>query len=156
MTLPDILPLRRAEGADAGAVAALTAAAYQTFQARIGYPPLPVTQDYAEVIARDEVWLLEDADELLGILVLVEAPDHLLIYSLAVAPQQQGEGLGRRLMAHAEDRARAKGLGKLQLYTNALMPENIAFYGGLGYRETGREPHPTRPGATVVYMEKSL
>jgi ribosomal protein S18 acetylase RimI-like enzyme len=51
---------------------------------------------------------------------------------------QQGTGVGRALMAHAERYAREIGRPELRLYTNAAMTENLALYSRLGYREVGR------------------
>ena len=76
---------------------------------------------------------------LAGVLVLMHEPDALLIYSVAIAPGQQRRGLGRQLLAFAEDEARAAGYTLIRLYTNALMTENVAMYGRMGYRETGRD-----------------
>ncbi|MBP7065804.1 GNAT family acetyltransferase [Ferrovibrio sp.] len=60
------------------------------------------------------------------------------VYYLAASPAQQGKGLGRALMAAAEDWARARGVPKLMLM---VRPENAgvrAFYEALGYIEEPR------------------
>ncbi len=60
------------------------------------------------------------------------------VYYLAASPTQQGKGLGRALMAAAEDWARARGVPKLMLM---VRPENAgmrAFYEALGYIEEPR------------------
>jgi ribosomal protein S18 acetylase RimI-like enzyme len=80
----------------------------------------------------------------------------MLIESVAVDPRHQGRGLGRRLMALAEAEARRQGRLAVRLYTNAKMTENIALYARLGYRETERRPHETRPGSIMVFMEKNI
>lgn len=148
--------LRRATIADEAVVAALTEAAYAPYTALFGYPPLPVTEDYAPRIARGEVWLLEQGLDLLGLIALERADDHILIFSVAVAPHHQGRGVGRKLLDFAEEQARLLGLSEVRLYTNALMERNIAIYKGRGYVETCRRPNPKRPGWTVVDMAKGL
>lgn len=45
------------------------------------------------------------------------------------------------------------GIGKLQLYTNEVMTENVAIYTHLGYREIDRR---TEDGYHRVFMEKTL
>ena len=60
--------------------------------------------------------------------------EHLLIENVAVAPEFQGRGLGRKLMAHAEQIAASSGFGETRLYTNKLFADNIALYRKLGYR----------------------
>jgi ribosomal protein S18 acetylase RimI-like enzyme len=123
----------------------------------LGTPPLPVGEDYAPRIAAGEVWLLETATgALAGLLVLERHPDHAMIYSVAVAPERQGEGHGSALLRFAEATARAWGASDLRLYTNARMVRNIAIYLAAGYHETARRPHPLRPGSVVVDMAKPL
>jgi ribosomal protein S18 acetylase RimI-like enzyme len=77
----------------------------------------------------------------------------MLIYSVAICPGFQGQGLGRCLLDWAERQAVQAGYSRLRLYTNALMTSNIALYRGLGYEETGREPYL---GSTLVHMTKPI
>lgn len=157
MSGPEIRP---AAPDDLAAVTALTSAAYAPWTAQFGAPPLPVTAEYAPRIAAGEVWLLAPSgapDGLPdGLIVLERHDDHLLIFSLAVAPAQQGSGHGKRLLAFAEQQARAAGMAEIRLYTNARMTRNIALYAACGYRETGRRSNPARPGWTAVDMAKPL
>jgi ribosomal protein S18 acetylase RimI-like enzyme len=141
---------RRARPGDASAVAALTACAYAKYVPRMGREPEPMTVDYAEIIVDFYVWILGDVD---GVLVLKVEPDHLLIWSIAVDPAQQGCGLGRRLMAFAEDEARRLDRPELRLYTHETMTENIALYTRLGYQETERR---REKGFERVFMRKAL
>jgi ribosomal protein S18 acetylase RimI-like enzyme len=92
-----------------------------------------------------------------GVLVTRLAGDHLLVENLAVAPVAQGQGIGGRLLAVADEHARACGRAEVRLYTNQAMTENLEFYPRHGYRETGRAEQdgfgrvffskPARPGA---------
>jgi ribosomal protein S18 acetylase RimI-like enzyme len=109
--------------------------------------------DYAARIAAGQVWVLEDAGGLAGALVLEAGPDGFLLDNIAVAPGQQGRGLGRRLIAFAEDQARAAGYAAVRLYTHVKMTENIALYARLGFVETGRV---SEKGFDRIYMEKPL
>jgi ribosomal protein S18 acetylase RimI-like enzyme len=52
----------------------------------------------------------------------------------AVSPALQGRGLGRKLMAHAEQVAAAAGYREIRLYTNKLFADNVELYRKLGYR----------------------
>src|SRR5262245_65225364 len=90
--------IRSAIAADLDAIVALTEAAYRPYTEAFGAPPMPVTEDYAPHIAAGGVWLLELCSELAGLIVLEKEPDHLLIFSVAVAPEFQGRGLGIRLL----------------------------------------------------------
>jgi ribosomal protein S18 acetylase RimI-like enzyme len=79
--------------------------------------------------------------------------DHVMVWSVAVAPAQQQRGLGRRLMAFAEQRASALRRPELRLFTNACMAGNIALYRRLGYREARREE---LPDSVLVHMSKAV
>ena len=78
-----------------------------------------------------------------GVLVLRPAAGHLLVWSVAVDPAFQGKGVGRRLLAFAEEEARRRGLAEVRLFTNELMTENIDFYRRLGFEETERRTEGT-------------
>jgi len=86
-----------------------------------------------------------------GLIVLVPQADHLLVENVAVDPAFQRGGVGRALLAHAEQRAAQRGLREIRLYTNAAMTENLSLYPRLGYRETGRD---TEHGFQRVYFSK--
>jgi ribosomal protein S18 acetylase RimI-like enzyme len=128
----------QASGSDARAVAECVRAAYAHYVERIGREPAPMTADYEALIGAGEVWLVRSAQSVAGVLVLRPQPPALLLENIAVAPDRQGEGLGRALMAFAEDHARAERLAEVVLYTNERMTENLRFYPALGYVETGR------------------
>ena len=97
--------------------------------------------------------MLEEGDALAGILVLEEAGDGaLLLDNVAVAPSAQGKGHGQALVAFAEAEAQRRRLREVRLYTNVLMTENLALYGRLGFRETGRV---SEKGYERVYMAKT-
>ena len=104
-------------------------------------------------VARHQVWLLRRQAVLTAVLELIARPDHLLVENIAVAPEAQGLGLGKRLMAFAEAEARRQGYAEVRLYTNERFVENIALYRAIGYRETHREEMPKR---IAVHMAKSL
>lgn len=133
---PEQLVVRRAVPADAGAVGELVRAAYEHYVPRIGREPFPMTLDYAVVVAAGDTWVARQGARLVGVLVLEHADDHVLVENLAVLPGAQGAGIGSRLLRHAEDEARARGVLEVRLYTHELMTENRAYYPRRGYRET--------------------
>ena len=131
---------RRATAGDAPAVTAVVRAAFAVYVERLGgVQPWPMSLDYAEIIADGQTWLAEDAGEVVGVLVLEDRADHLLLEVLAVAPGQQGSGVGRRLMALADEQAVDRGFDEVRLFTNARMTENLAYYPRQGYVETHRD-----------------
>ncbi len=147
------IEVRRAIADDEAAVAACVDAAYTKYISRIGCKPGPMLADYRDLVGRGQVRVATEGGELRGVLVLVPAPDHLLIWNVAVHPNHQGRGLGRKLMTFAEEHAAKLGLREMRLFTNELMTENIAFYRRLGYDETERR---TEGGHQRVYMRKTI
>jgi ribosomal protein S18 acetylase RimI-like enzyme len=148
--MPQIVP---AAPADAIAVTECVRAAYAHYVERIGREPAPMTADYPALIAAGEVWVIRAEDGVAGVLVLRAQGSALLIENVAVAPDWQAQGLGRALMAFAEEHARAEGLGEVVLYTNERMTENLRFYPALGFTETGRG---TQDGFARVFYRKPL
>ena len=146
--------IRRAQTEDGKAVEDIVQAAYAMYVERIGKPPGPMLDDYGALIAQDAVGVLEDADgAIAAIIVLLPKPDHLLLDNIAVRPDRQGQGLGRRLIEFAEAEARQLGYRELRLYTHEKMTENIALYRRLGFEETGRGHEA---GYDRVFMTKRI
>lgn len=152
-TLSGIAGLRRASAEDVPAIAALVRAAYSKYLPRIGRAPKPMMADYSVSIARHQVWVIEEKGALIAVLELVPGAGHLLVENIALVPSHQGRGLGRKLMAFAEEEARRQGAGELRLYTNERFTGNLAFYKRLGYRETRYEPFE---GTELVHLAKTL
>lgn len=141
---------------DLPVIRSVTEAAYASYLPVLGYPPVPVTEDYAPRIAAGEVWLLQCSGETAGLIVLERHAAHAEIFSVAVHPDHHGKGLGRQLLDFAVEKTRAWRLQALRLYTNAKMEWNIALYERYGFVEIGRRPNPKRPQFTIVDMQLAI
>jgi ribosomal protein S18 acetylase RimI-like enzyme len=148
-----MLTVRRAGEAEVVVLAAVAAEAYRHYVPRIGREPAPMTADYAQAVRSGLTWVAEADGEVVGLLVLVVQPDHLLLENVAVLPSAQRRGVGARLLALAEDEARARGLDEIRLYTNEAMTENLAYYPRHGYAETLRAE---QDGFRRVFFTKHL
>lgn len=148
---------RPARPEKAAAVRAAVRDAYAPWVARIGREPGPMGDDYARRVADGQAWLVEDdGGRVVGVLVVQDDPGDsaaLLLDNVAVVPAAQGRGVGRALIAFAEDETRRRGRDRVRLYTNALMAENVALYRRLGYAETARR---REAGFDRVFLEKRL
>lgn len=127
---------RKAKPRDADGIAHLAARAYEHYVPVIGSIPLPMAADYAAMIEEDEVWIAGPQDNPFACLVLKLAPDHMLIWSIAIDPERQGNGFGRGLLQFAIQRADELELTEVRLFTNVKMKENRAWYARYGFRET--------------------
>jgi ribosomal protein S18 acetylase RimI-like enzyme len=145
--------IRGARPADQEAVAALVCAAYGHYVPRLGREPEPMLDDYASLIGDGRVHVLDDGGEIIGLVVLIPEGRTMLLDNVAVSPSAQHRGHGRRLIAFAENTARAAGYDTIRLYTNVLMTENLAIYRRLGFIETHRGDEI---GYRRVYMAKRL
>jgi GNAT superfamily N-acetyltransferase len=143
--------LRLATKSDVPRITEIVQNAYAGYLDRLDRPPAPMLRDYSSDVDRGLVWVT--GDPIHGLIALVTVEDGLLIENVAVDPTVQGQGIGRRLLAFAEDEARRRGVQRLSLYTNAAMAENVAIYSHLGYREVRRA---TEDGYHRVYMDRVL
>ena len=79
---------------------------------------------------------------------------------LSVDPSRQGEGLGRLLVAAAEDRCRREGCRMMEIHVVDLRQELPPIYRRLGYIEVGTEPFPdterAKRAARFIVMTKPL
>ena len=151
--LHPVAEIRRAVPSDAPAIRELTRPAYAKWVPAIGREPTPMTVDYDARVRDHRIELLHVDGRLAALIELVPEAAHLLIENVAVLPAFQGQGYGRRLLAHAETVAASLGLSAVRLYTNPLFAGNVQLYGRLGYQVDREEPFK---GGVTVYMSKLL
>jgi GNAT superfamily N-acetyltransferase len=79
---------------------------------------------------------------------------------LSIDPSRQGQGLGRRLIAAAEDYCRDAGCSEMELEVVNLRTELPPFYRRFGYVERGTRPfsdtEKTRLPCHFIVMSKAL
>ena len=150
---PAPVAFRRATDGDRVHVEALQAAAYAKNRRLLGLEPLPLKADYADIFATMEVWLAEERDRLRGVLILELRPDDLLIWSIAAAPDAQGQGLGPIMLDAAEVRAGQMHRSVIRLYTGSPLQSLIGWYQRHGYHVEGVEQLDDRE---ITHMKKSL
>ncbi|MGB3288227.1 MAG: GNAT family N-acetyltransferase [Burkholderiaceae bacterium] len=145
--------VRLATSGDLIAVEAIVQSAYSHYVERIHRQPGPMLDDYRSLIMDGRVYVIEMQARVSGILVLIPQDSEMLLDNIAVAPEAQGHGLGRKLLEFAERQALDAGFNRLCLYTNEAMTENIALYLRIGYVETHRAEEF---GLRRIYMKKQL
>ena len=150
----DALRFRPARRDDVDAIRDLVHAAYAKWVPLIGREPMPMKVDYSVAIAEHDFDLLCDGETIVGLIETEHRPDHLWIENVAVHPDRQGQGLGKRLLKWAERRAEIAGTGELRLLTNEAFEANIKLYKAVGYRIDRTEPFHL--GGTTVYMSKRI
>jgi amino-acid N-acetyltransferase len=73
-----------------------------------------------------------------GLVGLEISPPHALLRSLVVEAEARSSGLGSRLLGHAEERARARGVHRIYLLTTTAE----AFFAARGYASAQRTAAP--------------
>ena len=96
--------------------------------------------DYESVLAADGTLCLlaEDDHEVIGFVLTRVMADEMEILNLAVRPAQRRHGLGRRLVAEALGRGRARGARQCWLEVRASNQSALEFYRALGFEERAR------------------
>lgn len=98
--------------------------------------------DYESLLSAETTLCLlaeaEDNDEPVGFVLARLAADEMEILNLAVQPPSRRRGLGRRLVAEALGRGRARGVEKCWLEVRASNRAALEFYRALGFREQSR------------------
>lgn len=83
-------------------------------------------------------------------------PGFLYIGKLAVAPDHQRKGLGRRLLAVAEKIAHERQLPALRLETRIELTGNHAAFAKWGFVKTAENSHSGFTRVTSIEMQKRL
>lgn len=95
-------------------------------------------------------------DRLVGCVFAAERADALYVGRLAVAPDAQGRGIGRRLMIAVERLARRLGKPALELEARVELAGNHAVFRHMGFVETAHTSHPGYGRPTSITFRKRL
>ncbi|MGP3696985.1 GNAT family N-acetyltransferase [Rhodobacter sp. NSM] len=152
-----MIPRRASDGEDWAAILGLILRAFAHMEGRID-PPSSAHRLTPEAIAgqarEGEVWLV--GDPVAACLFLTPKPHALYLGKLAVEPSMQRRGLGRSLMAVAEERARALGLPALELETRIELVGNHATFRAMGFVQVAATAHPGFDRPTSLTFRRVL
>jgi ribosomal protein S18 acetylase RimI-like enzyme len=148
------LQIKRAEAQDSDAVRLIVREAYAQWIPVIGREPMPMKADYEQAVRDHEIDLLYADGKPVALIEMIVSPDYLFIENIAVLPEYQGQGLGRHLLNHAEEKVRKAKVRELRLLTNQAFAANIRLYKSVGFQIDRTEPFAG--GGTTVYMSKTI
>ncbi len=118
---------------------------------------LDLTADALRAKAVAEIgYVALDDGALAGCMFLRPESDCLYLGKLAVAPELQGRGIGKRLLAAAEATARERSLQMIRLDTRIELTGNHAAFAAMGFVRTAEKAHPGFDRVTYVEMRKTL
>lgn len=170
--MPQCNEIRRAKQDELGEIMELISKCVQVMQAD-GSDQWDANYPNKEIIEQDiqqgTLYVCVEDHVIAGILVLDENESeeyktiqwvqnqgpHLIMHRLAVHPEVQGKGIARKLIAFAEDYARANGYTSIRLDTYAKNARALQIYPRLGYEHRGEVRFPNRTANFPVF-EKVL
>jgi len=104
-------------------------------------------------------------DKIIGSVLLVEKGNQLYLGMLTVSPELQNGGIGKKLLAEAENYARTLDISGIIMTVISVREELLNWYKRHGYIDTGKreafpesEIHVTISNEPLefIYLEKSL
>lgn len=166
------MEFRKAELRDTDTLTALINSAYRGDSARAGWTyesdlvdGVRITsEEIHEIIRKDDEFylVLEDDKKLVGCAHVRVKEDAFFIGMLTVKPDLQNAGIGSKLLAELEKRAKAAGKKFTRLDVIHVRSELIAYYERKGYIRTGfSEPFPSQypakiAGLRLIELKKTL
>jgi ribosomal protein S18 acetylase RimI-like enzyme len=160
---------------DAAAINKLVNSAYRGDSSRKGWTTEAdlldgsrITEDLViEIINSNHSVILkcEEPEKLLGCVELRKNNDRLYLGMLTVDPEQQGSGIGRKLVKAAEETAIEQGCNRVYMSVISIRHELIDWYKRLGFTDTGERKPFSMPDKRwgipkkeleFIYLEKKL
>ncbi|KJL43223.1 putative acetyltransferase [Microbacterium trichothecenolyticum] len=143
---------------DAGEVLTVQRAAFVQEALIYRDPDMPaLTQTLEELeaeLADNLGFVAGRRQRIVGAIRAVADGDLLLIGRIAIAPDQQGEGIGGMLLDAVEERGWSVGCREAELFTGSHSDANVRLYTRRGYRETERVDQGD--GTAQIFLRKQL
>ncbi len=137
--------VRAARAGDAAAIAAIQNPVIR--DTAITFNSVEKTPEMVAEAIRDLPCFLvaEDGERLLGFVSYTQFRRGIgyaraMEHTIVLAPETRGQGVGRALMAAAEDHARRAGVGSMWAGVSGENSEGVSFHARLGYEEIARLP----------------
>lgn len=93
--------------------------------------------------SKNTILKFTEDDKIIGSVLLVEKEQQLYLGMLTVSPELQNSGIGKKMLAEAENHAKTLGLSSIIMTVISVREELIAWYKRHGYVDTGkREAFP--------------
>lgn len=102
-------------------------------------------QEMTEILLDPKNTILKytENNQIIGSVLLVQKEHQLYLGMLTVSPELQNSGIGKKMLAEAENHAKTLGLSSIIMTVISVREELIAWYKRHGYVDTGeREAFP--------------
>ena len=110
-----------------------------------------------DVMGKDGSVFLKYVDEdqkISGCVNLQQHPRGIYLGMFSVDPDQQGAGIGKKLLMAAESHAKTVGSPAIYMYVISVRDELINWYKKYGYRETGERVAFPEDGLTGQHLQE--
>lgn len=132
--------VRAARDADSAGVIAVVAACFAEYPGCVLDVDLEEPELRTPASSFERFWVVEGPGaRVVGCCGLEVRADHVELEKLYLLPEARGRGLARELVGRVEAEARARGLGRVELWSDTRFLDAHGLYAHLGYRRTGRE-----------------
>lgn len=165
--------IRKAKASDLNTIKRLTESCALTLQEKEIFQwneQYPSREKMVDDISKEEMFVLEIENEILGIIVLTTVMDeeyipiawltpgenNLYVHRLAVHPKVWGHGYGQQLMDYAEAFASEHHYESVRLDTFSRNKRNQQFYDRRGYKRLGDIYFPKQSEFPFYCYEKVL
>ncbi len=152
-----MIPIRRAERGEADAIARVINAAFRPAEEFFVDGDRIAAEEVRDLFDRGDFLVAGDYD---GVVYVELRGERAYFGLLSVDPARQGGGIGRALVAAAEDYARTHACRYMDIRVVNLRTELLPLYQKLGYAQTGTEPWPggapSKLPCHFLCMEKAL
>lgn len=102
----------------------------------------PSQKIVAEYLQRGQCFVAEIRNQLIGVHVLLPTRPHTIeIVNIAVDEKSQGSGVGKILLQHAIETAKAMGYTTIEVGTGNSSIGQLALYQKCGFRIVGVDPN---------------
>ncbi|KAF2334843.1 GNAT family N-acetyltransferase [Flavobacterium daemonense] len=115
-------------------------------------------QEMTEIFQNSKNTILKFTEnkKIIGSALLVEKGHQLYLGMLTVSPELQNSGIGKKLLAEAENHAKSLGLSSIIMTVISVREELIAWYKRHGYVDTGEREAFPESGVHVMVSEEPL
>lgn len=144
---------------DWDAVYRLLIEAYAYMEGRIDPPSFLTHMSVEDVAAKataEDFYLIRDGRVPIACMFGHVEGDAYEVGKLAVSASRRREGLARRMIDVAANRARHLGLGMIQLYARVELTENHDTYKRMGFTIARPFAHPGFDRPTAIIMKRAL
>ena len=160
MPVGDEITIRWADARDVAAIVRVINVAFRAAESFFVERDRISAETLRPILEKGNFLLAEDVNGLAGCVFVELRGERAYFGLLAVDPQRQHCGLGRRLIDEAENYAHAAGCRAMDIRIVSVRAELPQFYRRLGYVESGTEPFPAEVKAKLpchfVLMSKAL